>query len=97
MTHNRFQHLHAKCRQIVGSLHAQYQFPLSDCDDMEQEMALALLKLEGHTDSYCLSRAAWAALDWLREMHGTRLTHGVRPVGNMTSLVDRGTCLRVWM
>ena len=97
MTDERFHQLHAKCRAIIEALQTQYQFPRSDCEDMEQEMALALLRIDGHTDSYCLARAAWAALDWLRKTHGTRLLHGIHSVADMAALVDNGVCRRVWI
>ena len=70
MDAQRFERLHAECRRIIGGLRKRAAFPVTDFDDLEQEMALALLQMDGHTDSYCLGRAAWAALMWLRKMYG---------------------------
>jgi hypothetical protein len=66
---------------------------------MEQEMALELLQLaDGCTDSYARTRAAWAALRWLRRMHGTHMLHSVTTMSThaLTELIDSGRCLRVW-
>jgi len=90
MDAQRFERLHAECRRIIGGLRKRAAFPVTDYDDLEQEMALALLQMDGHTDSYCLGRAAWAALMWLRK---------ARSIGGpeaVTELVDSGRCRRVW-
>jgi hypothetical protein len=96
MTPERVEHLLPDCRRIVGSLRQRCLFPESDCDDLEQEMALELLQIEGGTDSYCLARAAWAALMWLRKTYSARLLGKVITLPDVTRLIDSGKCRRVW-
>ncbi len=97
MSDERFWRLMEKCREILSALQGQYDFPTQEREDMEQEMALALLQLsDEHTDSYCLSRAAWAALHWLRQMFGTQLVHGIDTMPHVAKLIDEGKCRRVW-
>ena len=96
MDAERFERLHHECRRIIGGLRKLAAFPASDYDDLEQEMALALLELDGQTDSYCLGRAAWSALKWLRRIYGGM---NARPVGGLAELerlADSGRCRRVW-
>ena len=96
MNHARFARLFAQCDRIVEALHQEHGFPRSDCDDLRQEMALALLEMEGGTDNFCLTRAAWRAVDWLRRFHVTRLEGYMITTPNVAALVDSGRCLRVW-
>ena len=97
MEQERLMRLLGKCQEILSSLQARCGFPTSDRDDLEQEMALALLQVsDGHTDSYCLSRAAWAALKWLRRAYHAEAAIRVDPLPNIAELIERGTCRRIW-
>jgi len=96
MDEKRFHRLHAECRRIIGSLRSRKAFPPSDCDDLEQEMALALLQMEGQSDAYCLTRAAWAALMWLRRTHGGRTARAIGRAAGLRKLIDSGAWRRVW-
>jgi len=99
MTDARFRRLHERCRDIITALQSRYHIPSSDCDDLEQEMALALLEMDGHTDSYCLGRAAWRALDWLRKMHASRIAGGVETIttDDIIALEFLGACRHIWV
>lgn len=99
MTGPRFHELLAKCRDIITALRSRYHVPACDCDDLEQEMALALLEIEEGTDSYCLSRAAWRALDWLRKTHASRVAGEVKTLSrdDIIDLEIVGECRRIWV
>ena len=93
----RFVHLFRKCKEIVSHLQTCCGCLTAEREDMEQEMALALAELPArHTGSYCLCRAAWAAVAWLRTTFGTQLVHRVETRPDMAELVDSGACLLVW-
>jgi len=96
MEHEQFTRLFAECERIIGSLRHRVPFPDSDRDDLVQEMALALLEMEGGTDNYCLTRAAWAAQRWLRRMYRTEMTSRLLTVARLTRLADGVRCRRVW-
>jgi hypothetical protein len=96
MDRQRFDRLHGECRRIIGALRQRRAFPASDCDDLEQVMAQTLLEMDGHTDSYCLGRAAWDALKWLRSMYGGLTARAVGGLDELARLADGGGCKRVW-
>ena len=96
MDARRFERLHAECGRIIGGLRKQAGFPTSDYGDLEQEMALALLEVDGHTDSYCLGRAAWAARKWLRKMHGGLNARPAGGIAELDRLAASASCRRVW-
>ena len=97
LSHERFEELFPQCERIVRGLRRRYGFPASEQDDMKQEMALALLQGDDGTDSYCLCRAAWAAVDWLRDSYGSLMGCQVLDPAHIFRLIDEGRCLRVWM
>ena len=97
LSHERFEELFPQCERILNGLRRRYGFPRSDYDDLRQEMALRLLEGEDGTDSYCLGRAAWAAVDWLRETYTWHLGCRVLVLPHIAKLIDEGRCLRVWM
>jgi len=96
MDAERFARLHGQACRILGGLQRACEFPDSDADDMRQEMALALLRLDGHADSFCLAAAMWAAVDWLRKTYGRRELSPVVQVADATPLVDSGRWRAVW-
>ena len=96
MEPERFERLYAECDRIVESLKQRTGCPLSDCDDLRQEMALALLEVDEGSDNYCLTRAAWAALAWLRRTYGVRMAAHVFTTPAVAKLIDSGRCRRVW-
>jgi hypothetical protein len=97
MSDERFDRLMDQCRQIISSLQGQFGFPAEERDDMEQEMAVAILEVPtGCTDAYCLTRAAWAAVAWLRTMFRSQLVNSMYTASNLTPLIDGGACREVW-
>ncbi|HUT37389.1 MAG TPA: hypothetical protein VNE39_28155 [Planctomycetota bacterium] len=96
MNGERFQRLHEQACRILHGLKQTCQFPESDLDDLGQEMAVALLEIEGGTDSYCLAGAVWAALDWLRSVYGRQMLYGVSQMPDLVPLIDSGKWRRVW-
>jgi len=97
MNERRFRRLHRRCRQIVVALRGHYGFPVEDIEDLKQEIALALLKREGHSDSYCLRGALWAVIDWLRKMHNTRSIERTDSVEDIVALEESGACREIWV
>ena len=96
MDGERFTRLHEQSCRILGGLQRYGGFPQSDLDDLGQEMAIALLDMEGGTDSYCLAAAAWAALAWLRKVYGRQMLHGVSQVADLVPLIDSAKWREVW-
>ncbi len=88
--------LFEQCDRVIEGLRKQCGFPLSDYDDLKQEMALALLDGPPGEDSFRLCQAAWRALDWLRKTYGLRITGGLVTVADLTPLIDAGACREVW-
>ncbi|MBM4036568.1 MAG: hypothetical protein FJ291_32935 [Planctomycetes bacterium] len=97
MSPERFSRLHGECRRIINGIRKARRFTAEDIADMDQEMAGALLGLDdGQTDSYCLERAAWAALAWLRKTYGRSILFGIQQSADLVPLIDSGKWRRVW-
>ena len=96
MEHERFERLFAECERIVEWLQQRVPFPDSDRDDLVQEMGVALLEVDEGTDNYCLTRAMWAALDWLRRVYRSGMECQVVTTAEVRRLIDSGRCKRVW-
>ena len=94
----RFERLFRTCREIVSDLQRTCGSLDEHREDMEQEMALTLAELPAHcTDSYCLCRAAWAALAWLRTWFGTKLVRRIHTRPDVAQLADAGLCQLIWV
>jgi len=98
MSRGRFERLFPECRRIIHALRRRCLFPESDFDDMEQEMAIALLQCDEGTDSLCLARAGWAALDWLRKTYSARLLGQIitMPLEELIKIIDSDRYRLVW-
>ena len=97
MSPERFNRLHGECRRIIHALRKACKFGAEDISDLEQEMALALLKLDDEEgDGHCLKRAAWAAVDWLRKTYSRSIIFGIEQCDDLVPLIDSGHWRRVW-
>lgn len=97
MNDERLTELMRRCTAVANKLRGQYGLPEADKEDLLQEMALVLLELDdSHTDSFCLSRAYWRGLDWLRRYYHLRTHVRTLPYGQLVDLIDSGRCRRVW-
>jgi len=96
MEPERFERLHGRCCHILRDMCQRSGMPIEDIEDIEQEMALILLQLDGQGDGYCLLRATGAAVDWVRRTYRTRLTEKPRTDAEVAALVDSPACRRAW-
>ena len=97
MTEERLTRLLGECTALVNKLRRVCSLPATDKDDLKQEMAIALLEVsDDHTDSYCLSRAYWRGLDWLRSYYHLRASVRTLPNGQLLDLINSGRCRRAW-
>ena len=98
MTDERLTRLVEKCHVMVVAEFGRRGLPETYRDDLVQEMALVLLRLDGHkTDAYYLRRAMWAGVEWLRRARRSWTTDQTYTFPSLTHLVDGGRCLRVWI
>ena len=85
------------CRNIGRKVQHRYGLPDSDAEDLEQEMALAVLEVpDMHKDTFCRSLAAWRAADWVRRIYHIQGSVRVESDAHLVEAIDGGRCLHVW-
>jgi hypothetical protein len=97
ISQERFERLFDRCRRLLRSLGERNHLPIQDWEDVEQEMALALVQCYAERDEACLARAMGAAVDWMRKEYGLRVLHPMITVPDLTSVIDNEGCVRVWV
>ena len=97
MSDRTLNRLMERCRGLVRRVQHLHCLPQSDCDDLEQEMAIALLSVDGeHTDSFYLARAVWRAVSWIRREYPPQGSVTFSISRDVAALIDSGHCRRVW-